>query len=52
MKTRRRCPKVTADNARVLNPIFKDQPFKDLFILKAINDYNHHIKRVDQTDTL
>jgi Transposase IS4 len=35
-----------------LNPIFKGQPFKDLFILKAINDYNHHMKGVDQADAL
>jgi Transposase IS4 len=48
----RRCPKITAQNARVLNPVFKGLPFKDLFIPKAINDYNHHMKGVDQADAL
>jgi hypothetical protein len=52
MKRHRRYSKITAQNARVLNPIFKDLLFKDLFILKAINDYNHHIKGVNQADAL
>jgi hypothetical protein len=37
---------------RILNPLFKGLPFKDLFILKAIDDYNHHMKGVDQADQL
>jgi Transposase IS4 len=52
VETHRRCPKITAENARVLNPVFKGQPFKDLFIPKAIDDYNHHMKGVDQADAL
>jgi len=32
--------------------VFKGLPFKDLFIPKAIDDYNHHIKGVDQADSL
>jgi Transposase IS4 len=52
VETCRRCPKITAENARVLNPVFGGQPFKDLFIPKAIDDYNHHMKGVDQADAL
>lgn len=51
-ETKRRCPRITTDNARILNPVFKGQPFKELFIPRAINDYNHHIKGVDQADAL
>jgi Transposase IS4 len=35
-----------------LNPVFKGLLFKNLFIPKAINDYNHHMKGVDQADAL
>jgi Transposase IS4 len=48
----RRCPKINAENHRILRPIFDGQPFKELFIPKAIDDYNHHIKGVDQADQL
>jgi Transposase IS4 len=46
----RRCPKITSENVRILQPVFQDLPFKNLFIPKAINDYNHHMKGVDQAD--
>jgi hypothetical protein len=52
VKTNRRCSKIIIENIRVLNSVFNDQSFKDLFILKAINDYNYYIKRIDQTDIL
>jgi Transposase IS4 len=48
----RRCPKITSENARILQPVFQGLLFKNLFIPKAINDYNHHIKGVDQADQL
>jgi Transposase IS4 len=48
----RRYPKITSKNARILQPIFQGLPFKNLFIPKAINDYNHHMKGVDQADQL
>ena len=48
----RRCPKISSENARILQPVFKGQSFKDLFIPKAIDDYNHHMKGVDQADQL
>ena len=48
----RRCPRISSENARILNPVFKGQPFKELFIPKAIDDYNHHMKGVDQADQL
>jgi Transposase IS4 len=35
-----------------LNPVFKGLPFKYLFIPKAIDDYNYHMKGVDQADAL
>ena len=48
----RRCPKISSENRRILDPVFKGLPFKDLFIPRAIDDYNHHIKGVDQADQL
>ena len=48
----RRCPRITSENQRILDPVFKGLPFKDLFIPKAIDDYNHHMKGVDQADAL
>jgi hypothetical protein len=48
----RRCPQISSTNARILNPVFKGLPFKELFILMAIDDYNHHIKGVDQANQL
>jgi Transposase IS4 len=48
----RRCPRITSENQRILNPVFKGLPFQDLFISKAIDDYNHHMKGVDQVDAL
>ena len=48
----RRCPRITSENQRILNPVFKGLPFKDLFIPRAIDDYNHHMKSVDQADAL
>jgi hypothetical protein len=48
----RRCPKISSENACILSPVFKGLPFKDLLILKAIDDYNHHMKGVDQADAL
>ena len=48
----RRCPKITSENRRILAPVFDCQPFKKLFIPKAIDDYNHHMKRVDQANQL
>jgi Transposase IS4 len=48
----RRCPRISSENARILNPVFQGQPWKVLFIPKAINDYNHHMKGVDQADAL
>jgi Transposase IS4 len=48
----RRCPRITSENQRILNPVFKGLPFKDLFIPKAIDDYNYHMKGVDQADAL
>ena len=48
----RRCPRISSENARILHPVFQGQPFKDLFIPKAIDDYNHHMKGVDQADAL
>jgi Transposase IS4 len=47
-----RCPKISFENARIINPVFQGQPWKDLFIPKAIDDYNHHMKGVDQADAL
>jgi hypothetical protein len=41
-------PKITSDNRRILQPVFDGQPFKELFIPRAIDDYNHHMKGVDQ----
>lgn len=48
----RRCPKISSENRRILDPIFKGLSFKDLFIPRAINDYNHHMKGIDQADQL
>ena len=52
IQRKRKCPRITSENARILNPVFKGQPYKDLFIPKAIDDYNHHMKGVDQADQL
>jgi Transposase IS4 len=52
IQRRHKCPQISSTNARILNPVFKGLPFKDLFIPSAINDYNHHIKGVDQADQL
>ena len=48
----RKCPKINSENQRILRPVFDGQPFKELFIPKAIDDYNHHMKGVDQADQL
>jgi hypothetical protein len=45
-------PKITSDNRRILQPVFDGQPFKELFIPRAIDDYNHHMKGVDQANQL
>lgn len=47
-----RCPRITSENQRILLPVFDGQPFKKLFIPRAINDYNHHMKGVDQANQL
>lgn len=47
-----RCPKLTSENQCILHSVFQGLPFKDLYIPKAIDDYNHHMKGVDQTDQL
>jgi Transposase IS4 len=43
---------ISSENARILNPVFQGQSQKDLFIPKAIDDYNDHMKGVDQADAL
>jgi Transposase IS4 len=48
----RKCPAITAENTRILNPVFEGLPKRRLFIPKAIDDYNHHMKGVDQADYL
>jgi Transposase IS4 len=48
----RNCPKISSENACFLNPLFQGQPQKDLLIPKALDDYNHHMKGVDQADAL
>jgi Transposase IS4 len=52
IQRKRRCPKITSENRRILQPVFNGQPFKELFIPRAINDYNHHMKGVDQANQL
>jgi len=48
----RRCPKINTENRRILGPVFNGQPFKELFIPKAIDDYNYYMKGVDQANQL
>jgi Transposase IS4 len=52
IQRKRRCPKINSENQRILLPVFQGESFKDLFIPKAIDDYNHHMKGVDQADQL
>jgi Transposase IS4 len=52
IQRKRRCPKITSENRRILQPVFNGLAFKELFIPRAINDYNHHMKGVDQANQL
>jgi hypothetical protein len=48
----RKRPKKTASNARITREPFKDLPTKILSIPTFIDNYNHYIKRVDQSNQL
>jgi hypothetical protein len=48
----RKRPKKIALNARITREPFKDKPTKILFIPTFIDDYNHYIRRIDQSNQL
>jgi hypothetical protein len=48
----RKKPKKTALNARITCKPFGDNPIKILSIPTFINDYNHYIREVDQSNQL
>jgi hypothetical protein len=48
----RKRPKKTASNAKITRKPFRDKLTKILPIFTFIDDYNHYIKRVDQSNQL
>jgi hypothetical protein len=48
----RKRPKKTASNAKITREPFKDKPTKILPIPTFIDDYNHYIEGVDQSNQL
>jgi hypothetical protein len=50
-RIRKRSKKI-ASNARITRESFRDKPTKILFIPIFINDYNHYIKGIDQSNQL
>jgi hypothetical protein len=46
----RKRPKKTASNAKITHKPFKENPIKILSISTFINDYNHYIEGVDQSN--
>jgi hypothetical protein len=48
----RKRPKKTASNARITREPFRGLPKKILSIPIFIDDYNHYIKRIDQSNQL
>jgi hypothetical protein len=48
----RKRPKKTASNARITREPFKDNSTKILPIPIFINDYNHYIRGIDQSNQL
>ena len=48
----RKRPSPTSVNARIVRPVFGDEPFKHLHIPRAIDDYNHYMNGVDRSNQL
>jgi hypothetical protein len=48
----RRRPAITTANRSIIEPVFGNQPRKQLPIPKAINDYNHGMNGGDVTNQL
>jgi hypothetical protein len=48
----RKRPKKTASNARITREPFRDNSIKILPIPTFIDDYNHYIERIDQSNQL
>jgi Transposase IS4 len=48
----RKRPSPTSVNARIVQPVFGDEPFKWLHIPRAIDDYNHYMNGVDRSNQL
>jgi hypothetical protein len=48
----RKRPKKTASNARITHKPFSENPIKMLSISIFIDDYNHYIKCIDQSNQL
>jgi hypothetical protein len=48
----RKKPKKTASNARITREPFGDNPTKILSILTFIDDYNHYMGGIDQSNQL
>jgi len=48
----RRRPSPTPVNARIVRPVFGDEPFKQLYIPRAIDDYKHYMNGVDRSNQL
>jgi hypothetical protein len=48
----RKRPSPTSVNARIVRPVFGDEPFKWLHIPRAIDDYNHYMNGVDRSNQL
>ena len=48
----RKRPSPTSVNARIVRPVFGDEPFKHLHIPRAIDDYNHYVNGVDRSNQL